>query len=297
MASSRLFSKLGGLLQKNHSLTWSSLLRNAHHPDDERRLRRRRRRRLGRRRTHRRRSGASRRRTHTPDTTIDAGGAIVLPGFIQTHIHLCQTLFRGAADDLPLLAWLRERDLAARGRARRGARWRAAARLAAAELQLGGTTSALTMETVHGTDAVFEALVPTGLRAVVGKCLMDVRGDAPARLHQPAQDALDESARAARALARRGRRPAARGAGAALRDLVHARTARGHGAPSRRAQDCSCTRTPPNSATKSRSCAPRPGWTTSRISASLGLASPRLCAAHCVWVTDAEQDAARRAAT
>ena len=49
----------------------------------------------------------------------------------------------------------------------------ASARLAAAELLLGGTTTVLTMETVHDTDAVFEALAPTGLRAVVGKCLMD----------------------------------------------------------------------------------------------------------------------------
>ena len=34
------------------------------------------------------------------NTTIDARGCVVLPGFVQTHIHLCQTLFRGAADDL-----------------------------------------------------------------------------------------------------------------------------------------------------------------------------------------------------
>ena len=32
--------------------------------------------------------------------TIDAGGDYLLPGFVQTHIHLCQTLFRGYADDL-----------------------------------------------------------------------------------------------------------------------------------------------------------------------------------------------------
>src|SRR5262245_56810792 len=41
--------------------------------------------------------------------TIDARGKIVLPGFVQTHIHLCQMLYRNRADDLPLLAWLRER--------------------------------------------------------------------------------------------------------------------------------------------------------------------------------------------
>ncbi|MDQ3473454.1 MAG: N-ethylammeline chlorohydrolase, partial [Acidobacteriota bacterium] len=40
-------------------------------------------------------------------TIIDARGCIVLPGFVQTHLHLCQTLFRGAADDLSLIDWLK----------------------------------------------------------------------------------------------------------------------------------------------------------------------------------------------
>ena len=37
------------------------------------------------------------------DTVIDAEGKVVMPGFVQTHIHLCQTLFRGQADDLELM--------------------------------------------------------------------------------------------------------------------------------------------------------------------------------------------------
>jgi cytosine/adenosine deaminase-related metal-dependent hydrolase len=126
------------------------------------------------------------------DTEIDAGGALVLPGFVQTHIHLCQTLFRGFADDLPLLAWLRTRVWPLEA-AHDEVTLRAAARLAAAELLLGGTTTVLTMETVHGTDAVFDALVPTGLRAVVGKCLMNTTGETPARLYQTTRDALDEA--------------------------------------------------------------------------------------------------------
>ena len=36
----------------------------------------------------------------TADVVIDASKCAVIPGFVQTHIHLCQTLFRGAADDL-----------------------------------------------------------------------------------------------------------------------------------------------------------------------------------------------------
>src|SRR6478672_7262822 len=43
------------------------------------------------------------------DEIIDARGCAVLPGFVQTHIHLCQTLCRGAADDLSLIDWLKQR--------------------------------------------------------------------------------------------------------------------------------------------------------------------------------------------
>ena len=221
-------------------------------------------------------------------TVIEADGAIVLPGFIQTHIHLCQTLFRGLADDLPLLAWLRDRIWPLEA-AHDAATLRAAARLGAAELQLGGTTSALTMETVHDTDAVFEALVPTGLRAVVGKCLMNVRGEAPARLYQPTQEALDESLglHARWHGAAEGRLRAAlapRFAISCTRDLLEATAAisaeRGmiiHTHASEQQDEVAIVR----AAT---------GLDNVAYLASLGLASDRLCAAHCVWTSDAEQE-------
>ena len=43
------------------------------------------------------------------DVVIDASGCAVMPGFVQSHIHLCQTLFRGWADDLALIDWLKHR--------------------------------------------------------------------------------------------------------------------------------------------------------------------------------------------
>src|SRR5919109_1230627 len=43
------------------------------------------------------------------DVTVDARGCAVLPGFVKTHVHLCQTLMRGAADDLELIDWLKRR--------------------------------------------------------------------------------------------------------------------------------------------------------------------------------------------
>ena len=254
-------SKIGSLLQADHPLDgrWpttvraspSLVIRNAHHPDDERRHGRRHGRRLDRRRAdRRRRPRAGGRHSATRSSTPKA--ALVLPGFVQTHIHLCQTLFRGLADDLPLLAWLRDAHLAARGGARRRARSRPRRGSRPPSCCSAARRRVLTMETVHGTDAVFEALVPTGLRAVVGKCLMDVRGEAPARLHQDAAGRPRREPRARTALARRGERPAARGARAALCDLLHARAARSHGGRCRASAACSCTRTRRSSARKSR---------------------------------------------
>ena len=38
---------------------------------------------------------------------LNAPNLTLIPGFVQTHVHLSQTLFRGIAEDLPLLDWLR----------------------------------------------------------------------------------------------------------------------------------------------------------------------------------------------
>src|SRR5215467_8597056 len=126
------------------------------------------------------------------DRIVDAHGGYVLPGLIQTHVHLCQTLFRGYADDLALMDWLRTRVWPMEA-AHTPASLRAAARLAATELLCSGTTAVLTMETVHDTDVVFEAVAESGLRATIGKCMMDFDAEAPKRLHEGTRQSLDES--------------------------------------------------------------------------------------------------------
>ena len=130
----------------------------------------------------------------TADVVIDASGCAVLPGFVQTHIHLCQTLFRGAADDLPLLDWLKKRvwPMEAAHTARS---IRASANLGVAELIKGGTTCALTMETVNHTEEVFKVVDETGFRAIVGKCMMDKGHDVPAELHEETEASIAESLR------------------------------------------------------------------------------------------------------
>lgn len=126
------------------------------------------------------------------DIVIDASDCAVLPGFVQTHIHLCQTLFRGAADDLSLLNWLKKRVWPMEA-AHSADSVRASARLGVAELIKGGTTCALTMETVNHTEEVFKVIEETGFRATVGKCMMDKGDDLPSELHENGDDSIRES--------------------------------------------------------------------------------------------------------
>jgi 5-methylthioadenosine/S-adenosylhomocysteine deaminase len=130
--------------------------------------------------------------TESADLEIDATGCVVLPGFVQTHIHLCQTIFRGAADDLPLLDWLKKRVWPLEA-AHSPASIRASARLGVAELIKGGTTCALTMETVNHTEEVFRVIEETGFRATVGKCMMDKGDDIPAALHEVTENSIEQS--------------------------------------------------------------------------------------------------------
>ena len=123
---------------------------------------------------------------------IDAHRRLLLPGFVQTHIHLCQTLFRGAADDLSLIDWLTKRIWPMEA-AHTPESIYASARLGIAELIRGGTTCALTMETVHHTDAVFRAVEESGFRATVGKCMMDKGDEVPAGLREQPENSIAES--------------------------------------------------------------------------------------------------------
>ena len=128
----------------------------------------------------------------TADTVIEGDGCAVIPGFVQTHIHLCQTLFRGAADDLALIDWLKQRVWPMEA-AHSAASIKASARLGIAELIKGGTTCALTMETVNHTGEVFKVVEESGFRATVGKCMMDKGDEVPRALQEQTANSIDES--------------------------------------------------------------------------------------------------------
>ncbi|MCA9606053.1 MAG: 5'-deoxyadenosine deaminase, partial [Myxococcales bacterium] len=139
---------------------------------------------------------APRIRPDGPAHLVDARGCAVIPGLIQSHVHLCQALFRGMADERPLLRWLRERiwPLEAAHDARS---MRASAELGLAELLLGGTTTILDLGSVHEQDAVFAAMERAGVRGISGKSMMDVGVGVPKGLRESRRSSLAESLRLA----------------------------------------------------------------------------------------------------
>jgi 5-methylthioadenosine/S-adenosylhomocysteine deaminase len=103
---------------------------------------------------------------------VDGRGRALIPGLIQSHIHLCQVLFRNQADGLELLEWLQQRIWpfeAAHDKRSLGF----SARLGIAELLLSGTTAVLDMGTVRHTEEILRAASESGIRYAGGKCLMD----------------------------------------------------------------------------------------------------------------------------
>ncbi len=132
------------------------------------------------------------------EESVDAAGAFVLPGFVHGHLHLCQTLFRGLAEQSDLLRWLREGIWPLEARLTETS-IAASARLGLLELIAGGVTCINDMGTVRHTDAIGAVLEAVGIRAIFGKALMD-RGDGvPPELIETPRDALAS----ALALARR----------------------------------------------------------------------------------------------
>lgn len=123
------------------------------------------------------------------DRTFDASRALVTPGFVHAHLHLCQTLFRGLAEQSDLLRWLRERIWPLEWQ-HDEASMAASVRLALLEMLSGGVTCVNDMGTVRHTDVIGQVLADTGLRATFGQALMDVGEGVPEGMAQPADAVL-----------------------------------------------------------------------------------------------------------
>jgi cytosine/adenosine deaminase-related metal-dependent hydrolase len=125
---------------------------------------------------------------------VDAAGCAVLPGLVQGHLHLGQTLFRGLGERRRLLAWLRERIWPLEA-AHDEESARLSALVGGAECLLGGTTTIQEIGLGPEAAALLDGILATGLRGFAGKCLMDTGEGLPPRLAERTAGCLDEAER------------------------------------------------------------------------------------------------------
>ncbi|TWI59623.1 5'-deoxyadenosine deaminase [Halalkalibacter nanhaiisediminis] len=123
---------------------------------------------------------------------IDATKRTVIPGFVQTHIHLCQTIFRGRGDDLELMDWLKTRIWPLEAAHDEESIYYSAM-LGIGELIQSGTTTIVDMETVHHTDYAFQAIAASGIRALSGKVMMDKGEEVPTQLQEKTSESIAKS--------------------------------------------------------------------------------------------------------
>jgi cytosine/adenosine deaminase-related metal-dependent hydrolase len=106
---------------------------------------------------------------------INCNGKVLMPGLIDTHVHTAQAMLRGCADDLGLLDWLIKRVWVLQG-SYTEEDGRASAGLCMLEMIKSGTTSFIEcmLAERYGFDGVAEVVVQSGMRAAIGKIVMDL---------------------------------------------------------------------------------------------------------------------------
>src|SRR3954471_6670770 len=102
--------------------------------------------------------------------TIDAAGAVVMPGLINTHTHAPMVMFRGLADDLALMDWLQKYIFPAEAKTVSPEFVRIGTRLAALEMIESGTTTYTDM--YYFEDEIARATRAAGLRGVLGETII-----------------------------------------------------------------------------------------------------------------------------
>jgi cytosine/adenosine deaminase-related metal-dependent hydrolase len=109
------------------------------------------------------------------EEVIDVKGKFIIPGLIDTHVHLAQALIRGCADDMALIQWLCERVWVLQGNFTQDDGY-VSARLCIAEMLKSGTTTFLESMLAHryGFDGIARAVDESGIRACLAGIVMDI---------------------------------------------------------------------------------------------------------------------------
>ena len=102
---------------------------------------------------------------------IDRNNHLIIPGLVNAHTHVGMSLFRGYADDVPLMTWLNDYIWPAEGKWMGPEYVRAGTELAVAEMLLSGTTCFNDM--YFFANDVAQVSQSMGIRAFVSMIVID----------------------------------------------------------------------------------------------------------------------------
>ncbi len=127
-----------------------------------------------------------------PGQTVDYGKKVILPGFIDLHIHLVQIAQTGRSGDT-LLGWLNKYIFPAEVKFARKEHATKLADWFFRELSRNGTTLSSVFTSIHkeAADIAFTNAAERGCRVIMGKTLMD--RNAPDDLSEDSDNSLAES--------------------------------------------------------------------------------------------------------
>lgn len=123
---------------------------------------------------------------------FDHSDCLICPGFIDVHNHLPQYAFAGIGEKA-LLPWLENYTFPREEKFKNDEVAKLSAKVFFDELIKNGTTSSLTYVTIHksATDLAFEAAKKAGIRAIIGKVMMNQNSPKP--LTEKTKESLDSS--------------------------------------------------------------------------------------------------------
>ncbi len=210
------------------------------------------------------------------DRIIDAKGGIIAPGFIDTHTHIPMNLFRGFADDLPLMKWLTEKIWPAEAKLTADAiYW--GSMLGIAELISSGVTC---FSDMYGdTDIIAKAANDSGIRALIATAVIDTDGTGEKRLKDAEKlfDIVRDYKKVGAAIGPHAEYTLNPGILIKIRDIAEKLEARLHIHIS-------------ETESEHLECIERHGKTPVALLDNLGLTDLPLMAAHCVWVDDNDME-------
>lgn len=218
--------------------------------------------------------------TYHADEILDGENKVLMPGLVNAHTHAAMVLFRGMADDLPLMTWLQNYIFPMEAKYVDEELIGAGTSLACYEMIQGGTTSFVDM--YFYPDVIAEVVKTSGLRATISTPMID--------FPSPGYEGWDDSFAGGVSFAKRwkGKHPRITPALAPHAPYTVSKAHLQQAFSAARDLDVPLSIHVAEDQTESKTIADQYGKSSVQLLADVGMLEHRTIAAHVVWPTEAD---------